>query len=107
MSLAIKHPDAVLFQKKDYEQATFGGKTVGKVREYGNLSYSVVYNSGHLVPMSVPEYALDMFRRAIGWQDMATGTRDVRTHQIIPLTPDPPVDPRPQPTTKTVKRETV
>lgn len=92
LSLAIQYPEAILFRNTEYTPIKFADQTLGKVREYGNLSFSVVYDAGHLVPAYVPDFALEMFRRAIGWRDVATGTTDIRTHQNIPFAPDVPTD---------------
>ncbi|KAI9811228.1 MAG: hypothetical protein M1827_005560 [Pycnora praestabilis] len=45
----------------------------GSVREYGNLSFSRVYDAGHLVPAYQPETAFTIFTRVIMGTDIATG----------------------------------
>ena len=46
----------------------------GDVRQYGNFSFSRVYQSGHEVPAYQPETALQIFERAIFGKDISTGT---------------------------------
>jgi hypothetical protein len=43
------------------------------VRQYGNLSFSRVYQAGHEVPTYQPETAYRIFMRALFNQDIATG----------------------------------
>ncbi|KAA8623300.1 Carboxypeptidase [Pyrenophora tritici-repentis] len=48
----------------------------GAVRQYGNLSFSRIYDSGHQVPFYQPETAFTVFSRIIQGDDLSTG-RDV------------------------------
>ncbi|KAK3640763.1 hypothetical protein LTR56_004466 [Elasticomyces elasticus] len=48
----------------------------GLTRQYGNLSFTRVYQSGHLVPSYQPEAAYLIFMRALLGKDIATGTVD-------------------------------
>jgi carboxypeptidase C (cathepsin A) len=45
----------------------------GAVRQFGNLSFVRVYDSGHLVPAYQPETAFTLFTRVITGKDLATG----------------------------------
>lgn len=45
----------------------------GQVRQYGNLSFSRVYDAGHEVPAYQPETAYAIFTRALFNRDIATG----------------------------------
>ncbi|KKY16990.1 putative carboxypeptidase s1 [Phaeomoniella chlamydospora] len=45
----------------------------GVVREYGNLSFSRIYDAGHLVPAYQPETAFTVFTRVIEGTDISTG----------------------------------
>lgn len=45
----------------------------GVVRQFGNLSFTRVYDSGHLVPAYQPETAFALFTRIIHGLDIATG----------------------------------
>jgi carboxypeptidase C (cathepsin A) len=45
----------------------------GVVRQFGNLSFSRVYDAGHLVPAYQPETAFTLFTRIIQGEDISTG----------------------------------
>lgn len=45
----------------------------GLTRQFGNLSFTRVYQAGHLVPSYQPEAAYEIFMRAILGKDIATG----------------------------------
>ena len=53
------------------------GTEKGQVRQYGNFSFLRVYEAGHAVSFYQPQAALEMFRRALGGNDMATGRVDL------------------------------
>ncbi|ETN41998.1 uncharacterized protein HMPREF1541_03937 [Cyphellophora europaea CBS 101466] len=46
----------------------------GTVREYGNLSFSRIYDAGHLVPAYQPETMFTVFSRIIAGTDISLGT---------------------------------
>ncbi|KAF1845461.1 alpha/beta-hydrolase [Cucurbitaria berberidis CBS 394.84] len=48
----------------------------GHVRQYGNLSFSRIYDAGHLVPYYQPETAFTVFTRIIKGHDIGMG-RDI------------------------------
>ncbi|KAF2772730.1 secreted carboxypeptidase-like protein [Teratosphaeria nubilosa] len=50
----------------------------GLVRQASNLSFTRVYQAGHLVPAYQPEAAYAIFMRALRSTDIATGTADLR-----------------------------
>jgi carboxypeptidase C (cathepsin A) len=50
----------------------------GLTRQYGNFSFTRVYQAGHMVPSYQPEAAYEIFMRAITHRDIATGTVDLR-----------------------------
>lgn len=50
--------------------ATYVG---GAVRQFGNLSFSRIYDSGHFVPYYQPETAYTVFTRVITGTDISTG----------------------------------
>ena len=53
----------------------------GAVRQYGNLSFSRIYNAGHLVPAYQPETAFTVFARIISGNDISLGgTVDLATY---------------------------
>lgn len=45
----------------------------GVVRQYGNLSFSRIYEAGHSVPAYQPETAFEVFARIIGGTSVSTG----------------------------------
>ena len=45
----------------------------GAVRQYGNLSFSRIYNAGHLIPAYQPETAFTVFTRIIMGNDISLG----------------------------------
>lgn len=45
----------------------------GAVRQYGNLSFSRIYDAGHQVPYYQPETAFAVFSRTIQGRDISTG----------------------------------
>ena len=45
----------------------------GQVRQYGNLSFSRIYDAGHLVPYYQPETAFTVFSRIIQGDDIGMG----------------------------------
>ena len=66
----------------------------GRVREFGNLSFAVVHEAGHLVSTDKPDVALELFRRAVRGKDLATGERDGANVVVggLPFAPDPPFE---------------
>lgn len=67
---------------QDYQAAGYANITVndtysgGLVRQYGNLSFSRVFQAGHEVPFYQPETAYQIFTRALFNRDIATGQID-------------------------------
>ena len=56
----------------------------GVVREFGNLSFSRVYDAGHLVPAYQPETAFTIYTRVIEGTDISMGTpTDLSTYSSI------------------------
>ena len=52
----------------------------GQVRQFGNLSFSRVFDAGHEVPAYQPETAYRIFSRAIFGNDIATGSISTDTN---------------------------
>lgn len=52
----------------------------GFTRQYGNLSFSRVFEAGHEVPAYQPETAYAIFNRSLEGLDIATGTIDVSSN---------------------------
>lgn len=68
----------------------------GSVRQYGNLSFSRIYDAGHFVPYYQPETAFQIFARIILGHDLSTG------QTINSTTFRTPGDPSPSPHTNAV-----
>ncbi|KAI0809456.1 carboxypeptidase S1 [Xylaria sp. FL0064] len=77
VSLAINYTHTEQFHAAGYTDIVVNDTYVGgQVRQYGNLSFSRVYEAGHEIPAYQPETAFRMFRRALFNKDIATGTVD-------------------------------
>lgn len=78
VSLAINWTNSTAFANAGYTALitndTYEG---GQVRQYGNLSFTRVYQAGHEVPWYQPETAYKIFMRALNNLDIATGTQHV------------------------------
>ena len=76
VSLAINYTGTDHFHTAGYTPIqtndTYSG---GQVRQYGNLSFSRVYEAGHEVPAYQPETAYRIFTRALFNMDIGTGTQ--------------------------------
>ncbi|KAI9685487.1 MAG: hypothetical protein M1820_010784 [Bogoriella megaspora] len=76
-SLALKYSDTPKFHAAGYTDIKVNSSYVGgQVRQYGNLSFSRVYEAGHEVPFYQPQTAYELFRRTMFNLDIATGTVD-------------------------------
>ena len=51
------------FNETPYVPLKLNGEDVGEVRQFGNLHFMKVYDSGHMVPMDQPEASLEIFKR--------------------------------------------
>ncbi|TGJ85236.1 hypothetical protein E0Z10_g3523 [Xylaria hypoxylon] len=77
VSLAINYTNTDKFHAAGYTDIVVNDTYVGgQVRQYGNLSFSRVYQAGHEIPSYQPEAAYKMFHRALNNKDIATGTVD-------------------------------
>ncbi|KAE9375155.1 carboxypeptidase S1 [Stipitochalara longipes BDJ] len=75
VSLNIEHPEQDRFKSAGYENIQTNGSYVGgMVRQAGPISFSRVFQAGHLVPAFQPETAYRIFMRTIHDQDVATGS---------------------------------
>ncbi|GIZ40957.1 hypothetical protein CKM354_000427700 [Cercospora kikuchii] len=73
-ALNIPYAQQTSFRSAGYTpiqtNATYIG---GQVRQFGNLSFSHIYDAGHATPLNQPETAYQIFVRAIQHRDIATG----------------------------------
>ena len=73
-SLAIPYAHSDSFASVGYAPLLVNESYIGGlVRQYGNLSFSRVYQAGHEVPSYQPETAYRIFMRAMFNTDIATG----------------------------------
>ncbi|KAI1382837.1 serine carboxypeptidase [Hypoxylon trugodes] len=78
VSLAVNYTHSEQFRAAGYTDVVVNETYVGgQVRQYGNFSFSRVYEAGHEVPAYQPETAYQMFHRALFNKDIATGTVDL------------------------------
>ncbi|KAL9619884.1 MAG: hypothetical protein Q9160_005531 [Pyrenula sp. 1 TL-2023] len=81
VSLAVNYTNSEDFRAAGYEGIQTNDSYIGgQVRQYGNLSFSRVYQSGHEVPSYQPETAYRIFMRALFNHDIATGTVDTASN---------------------------
>ncbi|KAI4264676.1 MAG: hypothetical protein L6R35_007288, partial [Caloplaca aegaea] len=65
-SIATQSPAYAPFYSAGYADIVVNSSYVGgAVRQYGNLSFSRIYNAGHLIPAYQPETAFTVFTRII------------------------------------------
>ena len=73
-SVAAQSPAYSPFYSAGYAAIVVNSTYVGgAVRQYGNLSFSRIYDAGHLVPAYQPETAFTVFTRIIMGTDISTG----------------------------------
>lgn len=77
VSLQAQHTDAAKFRAAKYTPMVVDGVEYGETREYGNFSFTRVYESGHEVPYYQPIAALALFNRTINKFDIATGKKKI------------------------------
>ncbi|ETI22620.1 hypothetical protein G647_06696 [Cladophialophora carrionii CBS 160.54] len=81
VSLATQYEHSAEFQKAGYVPFVVDGVEYGETREYGNFSFTRIYEAGHEVPYYQPIASLGFFTRAINGLDIATGTMPVNGRQ--------------------------
>lgn len=72
-SLALDYSRSREFSEAGYAPIFSEKQVRGFVRQYGNYSFSRVFQSGHEVPWYAPEVAYDIFHRSLFNKDIATG----------------------------------
>lgn len=73
-SIAAQAPKYSPFYSAGYADIVVNNSYVGGVvRQYGNLSFSRIYNAGHLVPAYQPETAFTVFTRIIMGSNISLG----------------------------------
>ena len=72
-SLNISYAHAAEFRQAGYAPFIVDGEEYGEVREYGNFSFTRIYEAGHEVPFYQPKASLEFFRRILAGVDVANG----------------------------------
>ena len=73
-SIAAQSPAHAPFYSAGYADIVVNNSYVGGVvRQYGNLSFSRIYDAGHLIPAYQPETAFTVFTRIIMGSDLSLG----------------------------------
>ena len=73
-SIAAQLPAYAPFYSAGYADIVVNNSYVGGVvRQYGNLSFSRIYDAGHLIPAYQPETAFTVFTRIIMGSDLSLG----------------------------------
>ena len=74
LALAQRVPAYASFLTAGYAAVIVNSSYIGGVvRQFGNLSFTRIYDSGHLVPAYQPETAFTLFTRIILGKDLGTG----------------------------------
>jgi carboxypeptidase C (cathepsin A) len=73
VSLAANFSGAEKFRAAGYTPMIVDGVEYGETREYGNFSFTRLYEAGHEVPYYQPLASLALFNRTINMFDIATG----------------------------------
>lgn len=74
VSLAVNHTQKEQFLAAGYTPFMVDDTQYGETRQYGNFSFTRVYESGHEIPYYQPEAALAFFNRSINDFNIADGT---------------------------------
>lgn len=77
VSLAVDHTNKAAFNAAGYSPFLVDGVEYGEVREYGNFSFTRIYEAGHEVPYYQPSAALEHFRRVLDHVVIADGSKVV------------------------------
>lgn len=77
VSLAVNHTNKAAFNAAGYTPFLVDDVEYGEVREYGNFSFTRMYESGHEVPYYQPEASLEYFKRVLDHKVIADGCEDV------------------------------
>ncbi|KAF7175275.1 hypothetical protein CNMCM7691_007315 [Aspergillus felis] len=74
VSLRVNYSESHSFQAAGYAPVQTNSSYIGgRVRQYGNFSFTRVFEAGHEVPAYQPQTAYEIFHRALFNRDIATG----------------------------------
>jgi carboxypeptidase C (cathepsin A) len=77
VSLALNFTDTEAFRAAGYTPFLVDGVEYGEVREYGNFSFTRIYEAGHEVPYYQPEASLEHFKRVLDHVIISDGSKVV------------------------------
>jgi len=77
VSLAVNYTDSEAFRAAGYTPFMVDGTEFGEVREYGNFSFTRLYEAGHETPYYQPVASLEHFRRVLAQLIIADGSEVV------------------------------
>ncbi len=77
ISLAVNYTHSEQFRAAGYVPFVVDGVEYGETREYGNFSFTRMYESGHEVPYYQPKASLEFFRRMINQLVIPDGSQAV------------------------------
>ncbi|KAI0394316.1 Alpha/Beta hydrolase protein [Xylariaceae sp. FL0594] len=77
VSLALNYTHRAEFARAGYAPFVVDGVEYGESRQYGNFSFTRVYESGHEIPYYQPRAALEFFRRTLADLVLADGREKV------------------------------
>lgn len=78
ISLATKYKHSKQFQAAGYAPFLVDGVEYGETREYGNFSFTRVYEAGHEVPYYQPIASLQLFNRTLNGWELPTGQKKLK-----------------------------
>lgn len=74
VSLAVNFTNAAAFRAAGYTPFVVNGVEHGETREYGNFSFTRIYEAGHEIPYYQPEASLEIFKRVLDHVIIADGS---------------------------------
>ncbi|KAI0008006.1 peptidase [Xylariaceae sp. FL0662B] len=77
VSLEVNYTHKAEFAAAGYAPFVVDDTEYGESRQYGNFSFTRIYESGHEVPYYQPKAALELFRRVLGDLVVADGSEKV------------------------------
>lgn len=76
-SLAVDYSGSAQFAAAGYAPMVSSDGMGGLTRQFGNFSFTRVFQAGHMIPSYQPVHAYEIFMRATFNKDIATGKHDV------------------------------
>lgn len=100
VSVSVNYTNSEEFRAAGYTPFVVDGVEYGEVREYGNFSFTRIYEAGHEIPYYQPEASLAIFERILNHIIIADGSKVVtgdygtngtanatHTESFVPLPP--------------------